>query len=193
LRSDNGREFTAELLAEWLACERVGQAFIDRGAPQQNPDVERFNGTMRDEVLNGETFHSLLEARVVIADWVIEYNGLRPHRGLGMRHPRRLPRRLRWAASERDCPRSEWTSRKRPPGRTSAGPAGPADGRMLRATTHRVEQLQGAGHHDVPHTRGWPPSRCGHPSATVDEVNMGAPQPPRGRTLQSLRRRSLTG
>jgi transposase InsO family protein len=87
LRSDNGREFTSELLADWLSGEGVGQAFIDRGAPQQNPYVERFNGTMRDEVLNGESFHSLLEARVVIAEWIIEYNELRPHRGLGMKTP----------------------------------------------------------------------------------------------------------
>ena len=49
--------------------------------------MERFNGTMRDEVLNGEEFTSLLEARVVIENWVIEYNTLRPHRGLGMMTP----------------------------------------------------------------------------------------------------------
>ena len=42
---------------------------------------------MRDEVLNGESFRSLLEARVVIAAWVHEYNTLRPHRGLGMKTP----------------------------------------------------------------------------------------------------------
>lgn len=87
LRSDNGREFTAESLAEWLSEEGVAQAFIDRGSPQQNPYVERFNGTMRDEKLNGELFHSLLEARVVIAEWVVEYNEIRPHRGLGMQTP----------------------------------------------------------------------------------------------------------
>ena len=42
---------------------------------------------MRDEVLNGEEFASLLEARVVIAEWLVEYNTLRPHRGLGMMTP----------------------------------------------------------------------------------------------------------
>ena len=45
-------------------------AFIEKGSPQQNAYVERFNGTMRDEVLNGEEFDSLLEARVVVSDWV---------------------------------------------------------------------------------------------------------------------------
>jgi hypothetical protein len=48
----------------------VGQAFIENGSPQQNPYVERFNRMMRDELLNGEEFESLLEARVVIAGWL---------------------------------------------------------------------------------------------------------------------------
>ncbi len=87
LRSDNGREFIAASLADFLAERGVGQAFIEKGSPQQNPYVERFNGSMRDELLNGEEFDSLLEARVVIAAWVEQYNTLRPHRGLGMMTP----------------------------------------------------------------------------------------------------------
>jgi transposase InsO family protein len=87
LRSDNGREFIAATLADWLTEQRVGQVFIEKGMPQQNAYVERFNGTMRDEVLNGETFHSVLEARVVIAAWIVEYNTLRPHCGLGYQTP----------------------------------------------------------------------------------------------------------
>jgi len=59
----------------------------EKGSPQQNAFVERFNGTMRDELLNGEEFDSLLEARVLIAAWIAEYNTLRPHRGLGMMTP----------------------------------------------------------------------------------------------------------
>ena len=95
IRSDNGREFTAESLAEWLCEEGVAQAFIDRGSPQQNPYVERFNGTMRDEKLNGELFGTLLEAQVVIAEWVIEYNEVRPHRGLGMQTPKQFSERAK--------------------------------------------------------------------------------------------------
>ena len=87
LRSDNGREFIAETLAGWLSEQGVGQAFIEKGMPQQNAYVERFNGTMRDEVLNGESFRSVLEARVVVSAWVHEYNTLRPHRGLQMKTP----------------------------------------------------------------------------------------------------------
>jgi putative transposase len=93
LRSDNGREFIAASLQAWLREEGVEPAFIEKGSPQQNPYVERFNGTMRDEKLNGEEFDSVLEARVVIAAWVEEYNTRRPHRGLGMLTPRQFAER----------------------------------------------------------------------------------------------------
>ena len=59
LRSDNGREFIAATLQAWLAEQGVETAFIEEGSPQQNPYVERFNGSMRDELLNGEEFDSL--------------------------------------------------------------------------------------------------------------------------------------
>jgi transposase InsO family protein len=87
IRSDNGREFIAASLADWLQVQGVRQAFIERGSPQQNPCVERFNGTMRDELLNGESFDTVLEARVVITRFLDEYNNLRPHRGLRMQTP----------------------------------------------------------------------------------------------------------
>lgn len=87
LRSDNGREFIATSLGEWLAAQGVQTAFIEKGSPQQNAFVERFNGTMRDELLNGEEFDSLLEARVLINAWVEQYNTQRPHRGLRMLTP----------------------------------------------------------------------------------------------------------
>jgi transposase InsO family protein len=67
LRSDNGREFIAASLQEWLAERRAQTAFIEKGSQQQNPFVERFNGTMRDELPNGEEFDSLLEARALIS------------------------------------------------------------------------------------------------------------------------------
>ncbi len=87
IRSDNGREFIAATVVSWLAEQKVKTAFIEKGSPQQNPYVERFNGTMRNELLNGEDFDSLLEARVMIMAWVEEYNSLRPHRGLRMMTP----------------------------------------------------------------------------------------------------------
>ena len=87
LRSDNGREFISTTLTSWLVEQGVTAAFIEKGSPQQNAFVERFNGTMRDELLNGELFDNLLEARVVIDDWRRRYNEERPHRGLGMPRP----------------------------------------------------------------------------------------------------------
>ncbi len=99
LRSDNGREFVADSLTGWLSEQGVKTAFIEKGSPQQNAFVERFNGTMRDELLNGEEFDNLLEARVVIANWLIEYNTIRPHRGLGMLTP------AAYAASIKEGPR----------------------------------------------------------------------------------------
>jgi transposase InsO family protein len=90
IRSDNGREFVAESLMRFLAAHKVRPVFIEKGRPQQNAFVERFNGTMRDEKLNGEEFDSALEARVVLQAWITEYNQLRPHRGLGMKTPRQF-------------------------------------------------------------------------------------------------------
>jgi putative transposase len=87
IRSDNGREFIAETLAQWLAARKVEQLFIAKGSPQQNAYVERFNGSMRDEVLNGELFRTVLEAQVVLHAWVEQYNNVRPHRGLGYQTP----------------------------------------------------------------------------------------------------------
>jgi transposase InsO family protein len=90
LRSDNGREFSSAELVAWLSTQGVTAAFIAKASPQQNCYVERFNGTMRDQLLNGEEFHSLLEARVVIGEWVELYNTVRPHRALKMRTPERF-------------------------------------------------------------------------------------------------------
>ncbi len=87
IRSDNGREFIAASLEEWLSERGVGQVFIEKGNPQQNRYVERFNGTMRDELLSGESFHSVIEARVMVERFLLEYNEIRPHRGLGMKTP----------------------------------------------------------------------------------------------------------
>jgi transposase InsO family protein len=87
IRSDNGREFVADSLVGWLIERGVEAAFIARASPQQNCYVERFNGTMRDELLDGETFDSVLEASVVIGRYYEEYNNRRPHRGLKMATP----------------------------------------------------------------------------------------------------------
>jgi transposase InsO family protein len=87
IRSDNGREFIAATVIEYLAEHDVEPIFIEKASPQQNPFVERFNGTMRRELLNLEEFNNVTEASVVIANWNAIYNEQRPHRALGMMTP----------------------------------------------------------------------------------------------------------
>jgi len=87
LRSDNGPEFVAQELREWLRKLGTGTLYIERGSPRENGYCESFNGKLRDECLNGEIFYSLKEAQVVIERWRVEYNTLRPHSALGYRPP----------------------------------------------------------------------------------------------------------
>jgi putative transposase len=82
IRADNGREFVADLLRAWLATEGVRGVFIAKGKPQQNGYIERFNGTVEREVFGPELFHSVLEAQVVLDQWLKIYNTRRRHRGL---------------------------------------------------------------------------------------------------------------
>jgi putative transposase len=87
LRSDNGPEFVAQELREWLRKLGTGTLYIERGSPWENGYCESFNGKLRDECLNGEIFYSLKEAQVVIERWRVEYNTRRPHSALGYRPP----------------------------------------------------------------------------------------------------------
>ncbi len=87
IRSDNGKEFVAATVVSWLNDRGVTAVPVAKGSPQQNCYVERFNGTMRDELLDGELFHSAAEARFVISRYLDEYNRHRPHRGLAMATP----------------------------------------------------------------------------------------------------------
>jgi putative transposase len=87
VRSDNGSEFTARAVRNWLNRVGVKTLFIEPGSPWENGYVESFNGKFRDECLNGETFDNVLEAQVVIERWRREYNQVRPHSALGYRAP----------------------------------------------------------------------------------------------------------
>jgi putative transposase len=87
IRADNGREFIAELLLEWLASQQVRGVFVAKASPQQNCYIERFNGSMEREVFKHELFHSVLETQVVVDDWLLLYNTRRAHRGLGGKTP----------------------------------------------------------------------------------------------------------
>ncbi len=87
IRSDNGSEFTAKILHDWLHKLKVKTAFIEPGSPWENGYNESFNGRLRDECLNGEMFYSLKEAQVIIEDWRRHYNHIRPHSALGYKAP----------------------------------------------------------------------------------------------------------
>jgi putative transposase len=87
MRCDNGPELTAHALRDWCRFAGAGTAFIEPGAPWQNPFVESFNGRVRDELLDVEQFSCLADARVVISDWREDYNRNRPHSALGMMTP----------------------------------------------------------------------------------------------------------
>jgi putative transposase len=80
-------EFTAKAVKYWLERLGVQTLFIEPGSPWENGYNESFNGKLRDELLNGEIFTSLLEAQVLIENWRKEYNQFRPHSSLGYRPP----------------------------------------------------------------------------------------------------------
>jgi len=99
IRSDNGPEFVAKSLQQWLAEEMIRTLYIEPGCPWQNGFVESFHDKFRRECLARELFYTLSEARVVIAEWRKKYNELRPHRSLGMKTPEEFA--LGWEPGER--------------------------------------------------------------------------------------------
>lgn len=87
IRSDNGPEFIARAVQDWLASSGVKTLFIAPGSPWENAYVESFNGKLEDELLGGEIFHTLLESKVLIEDYRVRYNHERPHSSLGYQTP----------------------------------------------------------------------------------------------------------
>lgn len=82
-----GAEFVATAVQEWIAAVGAKTAYIAPGSPWENGFIESFNARLRDELLNGEIFYSLAEARIVIESWRRHYNAVRPHASLGYRAP----------------------------------------------------------------------------------------------------------
>ena len=87
IRSDNGPEFASESFQTWLKKVGVKPIRIYPGSPWENGYNERFNGTLRREVLNAEWFISIDQATTVVGRWLRQYNHVRPHQALGMRPP----------------------------------------------------------------------------------------------------------
>lgn len=87
IRSDNGPEFVANALREWLKNTGAKTLYIEPGSPWENGYCESFNSKLRDEFLNGEIFYSIKELRVLAERWRVHYNTIRPHSSLGYRAP----------------------------------------------------------------------------------------------------------
>lgn len=87
IRSDNGPEFISKAVQTWIHAVGAKTAYITPGSPWENGYIESFNARMRDELLNGELFYSLKEARIIIENWRSHYNTVRPHSLLGYKSP----------------------------------------------------------------------------------------------------------
>ena len=87
IRSDNGPEFIAQKVRDWIGAVGAKTAYITPGSPWENGYCESFNARFRDELLNGEIFYTLKEAKIIIEQWRKHYNHKRPHSALGWQPP----------------------------------------------------------------------------------------------------------
>lgn len=99
IRSDNGPEFIARAVQEWIARRGFKTLYIKPGSPWQNAYSESFNSRFRDEFLNREVFASLLEAKVLGKSHRQHYNVTRPHSSLAYRTPAEFAQHSLEAAS----------------------------------------------------------------------------------------------
>ena len=87
IRSDNGPEFIAKAVQDWITAVGAKTAYIAPGSPWENGYIESFNARLRDELLDGEIFYTLAEARIIVESWRRHYNTVRPHGSLGYKPP----------------------------------------------------------------------------------------------------------
>lgn len=87
IRSDNGPEFVAYAIQDWLRDLAIEILYIKPGSPWENAYIESFHDKLRDELLNREIFGTLREAQVILDCWRCEYNEERPHSSLGYQTP----------------------------------------------------------------------------------------------------------
>ncbi len=87
IRSDNGPEFVAKAVQEWIGAVGAKTAYIAPGSPWENGFIESFNARLRDELLDGEIFYTLAEAKIIVESWRRHFNTVRPHGSLGYKPP----------------------------------------------------------------------------------------------------------
>jgi putative transposase len=102
IRSDNGPEFIAYAIGDWLKENKIETIYIRPGSPWENGHIESFHDKLRDECLNRELFGSLLEAKVLVEQWRIDYNTKRPHSSLRYQTPQEVADH--WQTSLRASP-----------------------------------------------------------------------------------------
>ena len=95
IRCDNGPELVSQALHDWCRFNHATTAYIEPGAPWQNAYAESFNGHLRRELLDMESFNTLHEAQLLVEDWRLEYNHYRPHQSLNYQTPAEYARRCR--------------------------------------------------------------------------------------------------
>ena len=87
IRTDNGPEFTSSLFQDWLDKNNIEWVKIQKGKPQQNAIIERFNKTYREDVLDANLFFSLQDVKDLTERWIEDYNYERPHEALDFKTP----------------------------------------------------------------------------------------------------------
>lgn len=87
IRTDNGPEFRSKLFQKWLKKNDIIWSRIQKGKPQQNAIIERFNKTYREDVLDANIFHTVAHAEDITREWIEEYNNERPHQALNYETP----------------------------------------------------------------------------------------------------------
>jgi transposase InsO family protein len=108
IRSDNGPEFIAHRVRCWLKRQGVQTLYIEPGSPWENGYIESFNGKLRDELLDGEIFDTLYEAKVLVERWRWEYNTIRPHSSLGYKPPAPEAIQPRWIEKSTSNQHNYW-------------------------------------------------------------------------------------
>ncbi len=101
IRSDQGPEFVAKAVRDWIAQVGAKTAYIERASPWENGYIESFNAKLRDELIDREIFYTLKEAEILIENWRQHYNAVRPHSSLRYRPP--APEVIMWPASPALC------------------------------------------------------------------------------------------
>lgn len=74
-------------MQDWIAAVGAKTAYIAPGSPWENGYIESFNARLRDELLDGEIFYTLAEARIIVESWRRHFNTVRPHASLGYKPP----------------------------------------------------------------------------------------------------------